>query len=542
MTLSASKSSHTAITSSEWRRVAALIALTLLITTIPYALAARHDGFSGFVFGVEDGHSYLGKMRLGMRGELAFYLFYTPEIHDSAPLINLPYLLTGWIVGRFTSESSAESHAALIGAFHAFRWIADALLLMAIYRFIAMLIDDPARRFAALILAAFGGGVGWLLALIGAGDLFGSLPADLYIPEGFTFQMLFGLPHLALARAALLTGFVMLIARKSALLAGLCWLMVGVIVPFYLAVIYAVLGAYGLLRWLRERRFPRDLAITGGAAALIAAPAFIYNAVVFAGNPAFGVWSAQNILLSPHPLHYVFAYGLMGALAIVGAWAARRDPRWTLPLAWIAIAPILVYLPINVQRRLAEGVIVPLAALAAVGLFHWLPRRRRVRALILGGLSLTAGFLWIGGLFTAITPRPPAFIDPAYAAAFIWLNNPSGANVGADDVILAAVPTGNALPAYVRARVYMGHGPETLFWGDKTRTVEAFFSARLSDDERAALFDPPCPPPERELCLLPVRFVIAGENERAFGAESAWADGLSLVYDADGVRIYATAP
>ncbi len=530
------------ITSPEWRRVAALIALTLLITTLPYALAAGCGGFSGFVFGVEDGHSYLGKMRLGMRGELAFYLFYTPEVHDSAPLINLPYLLVGWIVGRFMPESSAESHAALIGAFHAFRWLASALLLIAIYRFIAMLIDDPARRFAALTIAAFGGGIGWLLALIGAGDLFGSPPADLYIPEGFSFQIMFGLPHLALARAALLTGLVMLIDRKNALLAGLCWLLVGVIVPFYLAVIYAVLGAYGLLRWLRERRFPRDLARMGGAAALIAAPALVYNAVIFASNPAFGVWSAQNILPSPPPIHYLFAYAMIGALAVGGAWAARRDLRWTLPLAWIAIAPILVYLPINVQRRLAEGVVVPLAALAAVGLFHWLPKQRRLRALIMASLSLTAGFLWIGGLFTAITPRPPAFIDPAYAAAFIWLNSPSGANAAADDVILSAVPTGNALPAYVRARVYMGHGPETLFWQDKTRTVEAFFRAGLSDVERAALFDPPCPPPEGGLCLLPVRYVIAGDNERAFGAESAWSDGLRRVYDADGVRVYATNP
>lgn len=542
MTISASRPGQTLITSREWRRVAALIALTLLITTIPYALGAGRDGFSGFVFGVEDGHSYLGKMRLGMRGELAFYLFYTPEIHASAPLINLPYLVTGWIVGRIVPESSADSHAALIGAFHAFRWLADALLLIAVYRFIACFIDDPARRFAALIIAAFGGGVGWLLALTGAGDLFGSLPADLYIPEGFSFQVMFGLPHLALARAALLTGLVMLIDRKSALRAGLCWLLVGVIVPFYLAVIYAVLGAYGLLRWLRERRFPRDLARIGGIAALIAAPALVYNAVVFASNPAFGVWSAQNILPSPHPLHYLFAYGLIGALALIGAWAARRDPRWTLPLAWIAIVPILVYLPINVQRRLAEGVIVPLAALAAVGLFHWFPKGGRLRALISASLSLTAGFLWLGGLFTATAPRPPAFIDPAYAAAFIWLNSPSGANVRADDVLLAAVPTGNALPAYVRARVYMGHGPETLFWQDKTRTVEAFFSGTLTDNARAALFDPPCPPPEGGLCLLPVRYVIAGDNERAFGAESAWSDGLSLVYDADGVRVYATNP
>ncbi|MDZ4766520.1 MAG: hypothetical protein SGI73_18440, partial [Chloroflexota bacterium] len=197
-----------------WRQLALISAFTLIVTALPYLIGAtRTDAawqFSGFVFGVEDGNSYLGKMRLGMRGQFAFHLFYTPEIHAAAPLINLPYIAVGWIAGLFVPESDPRSHAALTAAFHAFRLVADALLIVAVYRFGARFIAAPRARRIALLLALFGGGIGWLLALIGQSNLFGSLPADLYIPEGFSFQVLFGLPHLALARAALLTGFVLL--------------------------------------------------------------------------------------------------------------------------------------------------------------------------------------------------------------------------------------------------------------------------------------------------------------------------------------------
>src|SRR5690606_1851596 len=102
----------------------------------------------------------------------------------------------------------------------------------------------------------------------------GSVPPEWFIPEGFTLQILLGLPHLALARLALLLGLLALmnaLAREkwlpSALGAGACWLLVGIAVPFYLAVIYAILGAWGLALWLRDRAFPLRLLARGVVAA-----------------------------------------------------------------------------------------------------------------------------------------------------------------------------------------------------------------------------------------------------------------------------------
>ncbi|NJO84482.1 MAG: sulfatase-like hydrolase/transferase, partial [Blastochloris sp.] len=60
------------VTAREWRRVAIYTLALLVITTIPYLIAFGATGdqwrFTGFLFGVEDGSSYLGKMRLGARG------------------------------------------------------------------------------------------------------------------------------------------------------------------------------------------------------------------------------------------------------------------------------------------------------------------------------------------------------------------------------------------------------------------------------------------------------------------------------------------
>jgi len=78
-------------------------------------------------------------------------------------------------------------------------------------------------RWLALILVCLAGGFGWLLTLLGKGYWLNSYPVDTILPEGYTFYLLYGLPHLALARAALFGGF-LLIFRALALDAVRQWL------------------------------------------------------------------------------------------------------------------------------------------------------------------------------------------------------------------------------------------------------------------------------------------------------------------------------
>ncbi|HVU13426.1 MAG TPA: hypothetical protein VHD90_19240, partial [Phototrophicaceae bacterium] len=499
-------------------------------------------------------------------GNWDFFLFYTPEAQQAEPLVFLPYLIPGQIVGHFISDTDPALTPALIVVFHLMNAGFDAVLVIVIYRFAAAFLDNPRDRVIATILALFGGGLGWLLALTGQS----TLPADFYIPEGFTFLILFGLPHLALARAALLAGLLALMKSLPAdkpirptgnelrwlIGAGICWLIVGLCVSFYLAVIYCVLGAWGLAAWAKDRRFPMALFVRAVMAAGITLPLFLFYALAFAANPAFALWSAQNILTSPPPLQYVFAYILLILMAAfgvrwlwtraglrpaptdsVGSWAYNAAP---LLIGWVLIVPILVYLPINVQRRMSEGVIVPLAVLAAAGLRVLAERRVPLvaRGALIAVSLLTSVLLLLGGVLAAIHPATPLFRPAAEVDAFNWLDQ----HAPPDQIVLSAVETGNVLPAWTNLRTVMGHGPETLQWPEKTDELEAFYADKMSDPQRVHFLADPCA--ANFTCAGMVRYVMFGPLERALAPSDspAWASGMSVVYDSGGYRIYATQP
>lgn len=531
-------SSDYRIRQREWLRVLVFAVLVLLVVSLPYGLGWAQQGdervFSGFLFGVDDGNSYLGKMRLGAQGRWDFHLFYTAEPHDSAPLLFLPYILPGQVAGLFMTETDPALTGVLLGIFHLMRIVFGALLIVVTYRFIATFIAEAGWRLLALVLATLGGGFGWLL--LGAGPE--NLPPEFYIPEGFTLQILLGLPHLALARSALLGGLLLMISGVEssrwpvrALLAGACWWLVGLAVPFYLVILYAILGAWGLAAWVRFRRFPWALLRITALAAGLTLPLFIYTAVVFTTNPAFAQWSAQNILKSPPPLHYVLAYLPLALLALIGGrqlWPQAKL-RHTLLIGWPLIVPVLVYLPINIQRRLAEAVIVPLAVLAVMGAAALARRisRRGVVLALLAAVLPTSLILLLGSYFTALGGSPQVMYPAALVEAFNWLNQ----QARPDEVVLSVFETGNRIPAYTHLRVYVGHGPETLHAIDKTEIAQRFYSGAMDAAERAGLYE-----------SMNIRYVFYGPDERQWApdaAAAAWQQDLTRIYQAGDYEIFA---
>lgn len=517
------------ISQREWRHVAYFTVGVLVITTVPYLLAwwlqDRSWLFNGFVFGVEDGNAYLGKMRLGVRGYWDFFLFFTPEAHASAPLFYLPYILPGQFLGLFMDSRDPALFGWMVLTFHAMRLGFDALLIVSIYRFIALFLDTSSQRFMALLLACLGGGLGWLLILIGKSNLLGDLPAEFYIPEGFSFYILYGLPHIALARALLLIGLHLLITQPryaQAIGAGLCWAGVGLCVPFYLLVIYGILGGWGLARWLRNKRFPKAFAVQGLLASSLTFPLLLYYLMVFNQNKAFAQWSSQNLLPSPHPLHYLLAYGI---LAILAMFSLRRYLPITdtnaLLIAWVLMVPLWVYLPINVQRRLAEGVLVPLAILATPALFHVRWQMGIVVILLLSSLLLL-----IGSTFAVLQQTRPIYRPYDEVAALDWLNDYADENA----VALGTFETGNFLPARTNLRAFLGHGPETLYASDKRDLVDRFFADQMTEAERLSFYE-----------QYHIRYIFYGPLERELASHQAqptWTHSVALLYDYDGYQIF----
>ncbi len=582
------------ITRKEWIRVIGFALFAAALTTLPYLLAWQSQtadrAFSGALFGVEDANSYLAKMRVGAQGAWSFSLFYTPEPSDSEELIFLPYLLSGQIIGAVVQDDAALPTALMIG-YQIMRVVFGFTLILVMYSFIARFLEHERVRYNALVLAALGGGLGWITLFIPFGAR--AMP-DLTIPEGFSFLILYGLPHLALARAAMLGGLLLLMPappqpveiygdgiapplrpQRRVIYAGLLFNLVGLCVPFYLAVIYVILGVWGLTCWIVERHFPFDLARRAIPAAALTVPLFAYNVWVFLRNPAFAQWSAQNILTSPPMFEYVIAYLPLGAFAAVaGLWAwrqAREGGQHALLIGWLIAVPILVYLPINVQRRLSEGVIVPLAILAAWGIRQLVwrdqvrdeppplatieePRKRRAyqrgrtfRTLLIIFALCSTTAVWIStGALASILRNSPTYRDGAELRAFAWL----AANAEPGSRVIASWATGNALPVYTDLRPMVGLGPETLYAEYKQTWIELYYTGRLDSVARDAFYELPCTTqwlrdaaPMPENCR--VRYILWGEAERALFPPDVTpifplGDDVRLVYDDGEYQIFET--
>jgi hypothetical protein len=268
--------------------------------------------------------------------------------------------------------------------------------------------------------------------------------------------------------------------------------------------------------------------LLAGGAMLVSAPVVAYSAWVFTTDPVYATWAAQNQILSPHPLHYLAAYGIpLSLAALVGREAWEKERLGWLALAWVGVVPVLVYLPFNLQRRLVEGMQVPLSLLAALGVLRVKWRGVRLRllmGLLLAALSLTNVMLVAGNCLSLRGKPAPIYRDTGEVAALDWLNQ----QVESDDVVLAAYETGNYLPARVKARAFVGHGPESVHADEKKRLVAYFFDGATDDAWRRDL-----------LSQYGVDWVFWGPAERAMGDfDPSQAAYLAPVYDAPEYTLF----
>jgi len=519
--------------SREERRWCLAFGLVLgLATTLPYVWAYFREGdawrFSGFVFGVEDGNSYLAKMLQGAYGAWSFRTPYTTAPQNGI-LAFLPYLLLGKLA------AGVALHEQLIALYHAARFLATPLAVLATYGLTARLVKEVAWRRWATVLASVGGGVGWIFVLLGRGDIYGSLPLEFYSPETFGFLAYLGLPHLIVGRALLLFGLAWYLdASKDpgrARWAGAAFLVLGLFQPLAVISAWVVILAHHLLTFALGRRNqavslspPRTTIVV----LLISSPVVIYYGWLSLADPFVRAWNAQNIIRSPHPIHYLLAYGPLTVVALVGI--IRRPPRGStlLAIGWLLSLPFLAYAPVQLQRRLPDGVWVAIIILAAAALESTRVRPARRLGLGLAVITLpSALLLFSGSLRTANYPQSPSFIPSGAAEAYEAL----GSLASRGEAVMASFDAGNVLPAWAPVRVLIGHGPESVGLAEAKKQVEMFYSADTTDEVRRSILD-----------AHEVRFVLAGPAERGLGDwDPSEAPYLEPVYSSDPYRIFAVS-
>ena len=516
------------VTRAEWRWAAVFSAVVSVLLTLPYLLAFQEQGadwrFSGFLFGVEDGNSYIADMRQGADGAWLFRIPYTTE-PQTGSMIYLPYLWLGKLAG------GAAMHDQLVALFHLALVAAGFAMLLSVYRFTACFIESVPLRRWALAAAAFGGGLGWILLAAH------SYPLEFTSPEAFGFLSLFGLPHLAAARALFLLAlawfaepFDAAAAGRRGVRIGLALTAVWLFQPITVGVAWAVMAAGIALMFLRLRLRREPAAVMRPrltswlVATAVSALPMAYSAFSFAADPVLRQWAAQNTLTSAPIGQYLLSYGPLLLPALAGAVIAwREDERWLIPLGWMIVFPLLIYLPFTVQRRLAEGFWMALIVLALRWVEKKLAGAARMAAFVAGmALLLPAAVLFTGWAFMrAAVPSKPAFLPAAEARALEWLDS----QTSTDAVVVSGFAAGNAVPAYTGLLTYIGHGPETLNNREKQIRVDALFNGALDDASRLDA-----------LRTIGADYVLAGPVELATMGETL--PGCELIYRKDGWEIW----
>jgi hypothetical protein len=520
----------------------------MTITTLPYlyayGLQDDHWRFSGHLIGVEDGNSYLANMLSGTTGEILFKTRYSIE-PQSGILIFLPYI----IIGKLASPPGI--HEQLVFLYHAFRFGAGMLVILATYDFIAYFVREKWIRRVGTGLVTLGGGLGWVL-LLWSGSINSPMPIDFYSPEAFGFLSIFAIPHLALARAFLLWGILSYLRaddqprsffRRGSLQTGCLWLLATVAQPLIGMLAGAIAGAHLITTaiWqtiykIKGHNFDREIWMRYAErlviAGLIAGPFYIYNVYSFLSDPFLNAWNAQSLIPSAPIWEYLFAYGLVLPFAGAGLLSIRNQRPWhtLLLVTWVLACVPLIYAPFSQQRRLIEGVWVALVTLTCLGLnWAWQRRssiqRRFVQAAPVLTICLVPFVLLLaGGFSSARQLQPPLFTSTADIAAIDYL----GKHASKGEIVLSAYPTGSVIPSRTSLLVYIGNTTQSVGFERLYQQVLGFFGRNLTNDERFAF-----------LSSHQIRYVYWGNAERQIGDwNPITMDTLVLIYNYEGVMIF----
>jgi hypothetical protein len=522
-----------------WGWIVTVLALTMAPYVIAVVAAPPEKVFLGSLLNSDDTAQFLAAMRQGSEGYWLYRNPFTPE--DTKPVLMYP-LYVVW--GRLAGWTGVEP----IVAYHLLRAAGVVLLLLVVARLSRVLLRDGFRQRVwrtAFLLVAFSSGLSWLAALLPR-EIGLRFMADLALIEMSTFQSMLVVPHFAwglLFELLSMLCFVRAVEKPAlsrdfwlwSLSGGLACVGLGLVYPFALVVVYAVLGGFVVLSLVTRQPWGRAALWSAATVAGLGAPVAAYYAFVFWADP---LWHSTHVVGnttgSPPVLVALSGYGLVLVLGIAGTvWVLRRKRWQSLGLgflvAWAAIQSVLPYVQVSFQGRFAAGWHVAVSMLAALGL-DWLagrvPRRwaQRVRSLgVILTIPSTLLVLLAGPYLAAIRGAYPFYLPAGDLRALDWLAE----QVDEADVILASYAMGNTIPTRASCRVFVGHQFSSYRLEEKLALVEAFYDEDTADKSRQAM-----------LWEYGVTWVYYGTVERRIGNVPSPGLYLDLAYDEGGVSIY----
>ncbi len=518
--------------------------MAFVLSSLPilagYMLATPEHRFTGIVYNMQDHAQYFAWMRDLGREPLAPNRL-TPE--PNAPAF---FNLLWWVVGRIGVLTGLEYPALWSGL----RIVAAAATLAAGYAFLNLAVADVRQRRLAYLIFVFGGGLGiiWIVVKYAARLPEAPFPFSIYTSEPNTFFILMAFPHFGMALALIVAMMALLLQAvrtgqyRYAVLCGILGAVLGLQHAYDLLTIYAVMGSFGLLVWLRDRRFPAFLFRCGLIICALSAPAAAYLSALVLLDPTWGRKLSQfdNAgAWTPPPWQLPLLLGIPFVLALAGfrrrALQSRNDAE-ALVAVWFVLHFVLAYLPVKFQIHLLLGWQMPIAILAASALttrvVPWLQQRRssllKPALATLFALMVATNVYLVAWRFVDFRRlEAPYYLTRGEAESLAWLE----ARATRDDVILAALDYGQHVPVRSDARAFLAHWAGTLDFYEKQAMVREVFDPAVPDARRREI-----------LARYGVTYIVTRERDQATDAlEPAIGHYLTEVFSEGDTTIYRVA-
>lgn len=496
------KKIKTNISKKEWTYVSIITLIVILISLLPlvfgYTTQGPSEVFMGVPVHVTDANNHLNMALQAKEGNILLANYFTSE--DVPGLIFNPYhLVLGWSAYIFNMD--------IIVSYIIWGIIFSVILFFTIYYFLSSFVSDKKTRFVAFLLIALSNGFAfwWFLVDKLTGYQFGS--ADFWITELNTFQSL-GHPHftlsLILLLLTLLFGIKALESKgiKYSIIAGIFGFVLSLVHLFDIITSTVVLVGWFLFRQLKAKSWNwiefRNLAIIG----LIMAPGVIYYAWVFIFNSAYAEWNSLNQTITPPLIRVISGFGLVFFLALIPIWVEKKK-LWNekinnenmraifLLVIWGLLNFILIYFPMNVQRRFIFGLHIPLCILSAIAIIKYvLPiiKNKKLQIPFLVIILLisfaTTIMLTVTQINNLHSNQTDDFSNIKYLSSsenniLDWLDQ----NTINSDVILAPDRLSNFIPAVSGNRIYSGHWAQTINYDSKKEIVNKVYNEKIWNDK-----------------------------------------------------------
>lgn len=467
--------------------------IIIVIISVPYILGELTSGdelfFTGFLFNPLDGNSYYAKMQIGINGGWKFHLPYTPEDGDEA------FLFVFYI---FLGHISRITGLGIRLVFHIARLVGAVFLLLVLYRFVQWSLGNrPGVRLIYAVLVV-GSGLGWIAAF------FGGFTPDFWVAEAFPFLSMYSNPHFPVGLALVLL-LIMMIDEKwenkttiRSFLAVLFSLILSIINPFGIVIVLMVYGGLTLIQLgmhlfegknpLRSRSY-QSLLLLDLSIAIGGLPLLVYDLIVSNTDPLLRIWNQQNLTETPGVFSTLLALSPLIVLAVYYCVIIFKRHGWNLQekilIAWFVLGLILLYIPLNLQRRFMMGIYIPVGILGGMAFLEINASKKPFwSALLFLTILPTNLIILMSSMFGVMTKDPVLYLHRDEIQVMEILRQDKTTKV-----VLSGPDSGLFIPAFSGKKVIYGHPYESIYSEERQELVTDFFESVYSLEEELKILD-----------------------------------------------------